>query len=287
MKQAVQGYREKIFLIIDNESKSTLKSQIFDSVIMFLIVLSILSIIVESFHTTSIKYHHELYLLELSTIVVFTVEYLLRIFTADLKYKSENLSYGQSVFRFITSSNGIVDLIAVLPFYVPFFVALDLRFIRIVKITRLLRVLKLGSLSSSIGTVSSILIEKKSELTLTLFVTFILLLVSSTIMFNLENEYQPEQFPNIIATFWWAIATLTTVGYGDVYPVTGWGRLVSGVIAVLGIGLVALPTGIISSAFIEQFSEKESETSIQSHSDCQALFGQAYAYCPYCGEKLN
>jgi len=287
MEKVIQGYREKIFSIIENENQSTIKSQIFDTVIMFLIILSILSIIVESFKETSIEYQIELNILELVTIVVFTAEYLLRIVTADLKYKNENLSYWQSVFRFITSRNGVVDLIAFLPFYAPFFVSLDLRFVRIVKITRLLRVLKLGSLSSSIGTVSSILIEKKSELTLTLFVTFILLLVSSTIMFNLEHEYQPEQFPNIIATFWWAIATLTTVGYGDVYPVTGWGRLVSGVIAVLGIGLVALPTGIISSAFIEQFSEKNSKKTSQSHSDCHVLFGQAYSFCPYCGEKLS
>ncbi|MEL7534456.1 MAG: potassium channel family protein [Bacteroidota bacterium] len=123
---------------------------------------------------------------------------------------------------------------------------------------------------------------------ISLFITFVLLLLASTLMYYLEGDVQPEAFPNIIATFWWAIATLTTVGYGDVFPVTGWGQLVSGIIALLGIGLVALPTGIISAAFVEKLDEAKLEKQRQQLSQLQAndQGGFDFAYCPHCGKPL-
>lgn len=105
---------------------------------------------------------------------------------------------------------------------------------------------------------------------MTIFVVFLLILVSSSIMYFVENEVQPDAFPNILHSFWWAIETLTTVGYGDIYPVTGLGKLISGIIAMLGIGLVALPTGIITSGFHEELTKN-----------------RKHNFCPHCGEKLK
>lgn len=107
-----------------------------------------------------------------------------------------------------------------------------------------------------------------------MFITFLLVLIASSLMYYIENDIQPDMFPDILSSFWWAVATLTTIGYGDVYPVTGWGRVLSGIIAILGIGLVALPTGIISSGFIEELSKKKTHKN------------EGIKYCPYCGNKL-
>jgi voltage-gated potassium channel len=107
--------------------------------------------------------------------------------------------------------------------------------------------------------IGDVLREKKEVLFLTLFMTFLLLLVAASLMYEVENEAQPDKFPDIFSSFWWAVATLTTVGYGDVYPVTAMGKLLSGIIAILGIGLVALPTGIIGSGFIEILNRRKAK----------------------------
>jgi len=137
---------------------------------------------------------------------------------------------------------------------------------------RLLRIFKLGRLSKSLQTITSVLKESKSELSITLFVAFILMILSSTLMYYVENEAQPDKFENIGQSLWWSVATLTTVGYGDIYPITGLGKVLSSVIALIGIGFVALPTGIISSAFISRM-QKEKE----SRKECK---------CPNCGTEF-
>ena len=171
----------------------------------------------------------------------------------------------------------MVDLIAILPFYLPFIFRFDLRFIRILRVLRLLRILKIHRYTQALNLVGNVFYEKRSELGASIFVTFILMLVSSTIMYNLENEVQPEKFPDIISTFWWSVATLTTVGYGDVYPITGWGKLISGIIALLGIGLVAIPTGIISAGFIQKMEENKKNVPKEI---------KGFTYCHHCGTKL-
>ena len=244
----------------------------FDFLIIFLIVASILEIILDSFVSFRATHARFLSTFEVFTVIIFTIEYLLRIWTADLLYPK--LPAWAARLKFITSFNGLIDLVAILPFYLPFLIKMDLRFVRVLRILRLLRVFKLNRYTRSLQLVADVFYQKRGELGITIFITFLLLLVSSTLMYYLEGDVQPEQFPDIISTFWWAVATLTTVGYGDVYPVTGWGKLVSGVIALLGIGLVALPTGIVSSGFIEHIEQEREEKQ------------QRFRYCPHCGEEL-
>ncbi len=171
----------------------------------------------------------------------------------------------------------LIDLAAILPFYLPMIINLDLRFLRILRLTRIFRILKINRYTESLEMIKVVLYKKKEELGVTTFVTFLLLLFSSSLMYYIETEAQPEAFPNIIASFWWGVATLTTVGYGDVYPITVIGKILSGIIALLGIGLVALPTGIISSGFMDEMNQKrKSEREYKKKN-----------YCPYCGEELN
>lgn len=238
-----------------------------------LIILNIFGVVIESYKEVRLFYGEFLRTFEIFSVIIFTLEYILRIWTADLKYDT-----GSSLtrrFRFIGSRYGIIDFLAILPFYLPFLFPFDLRVVRILRLFRLLRIFKLGRLSKSLKTINNVLKETRSELFLTLLITSILLLLSSTLMYHIENEAQPEKFENIGQSLWWSVATLTTVGYGDVYPVTGLGKFLSAIIALIGIGFVALPTGIISSAFIEKVQQSKKK---DDHKNCE---------CPNCGTRFE
>lgn len=315
------GVRWKLYTIVDNDNEhyQNRASHYFELIITILIVFSILSVILESFEGLSNRFAWYFESFERITVVIFIIEYLLRVLTADFKYPDSS-NWFSAAWRFIKSGGGIIDLLAISPFLLgnsgllP--VDSDFRFIRMLKITRLFRLFKLGKLTRSIILIGDVFGEKRLELGITMFVTFILLLVSASLMYFVEggpNGAQPEAFPNIIASFWWAVATLTTVGYGDVFPITPIGKVLSGIIAILGIGLVALPAGILSSAFvekleaIEKFSEELSVrkkddkaekievveeltvgvVAAAGHDNCHTKFGQPFVYCPYCGEKMG
>lgn len=265
--------KQRTFEILEPPAEGDIPSKVFDAFIITLILLNVLAIILESFQSIRIKYEWILKGFEIFSVVIFTVEYILRIWTADLKMKEKNpfLSRG----RFLLTPMSLVDFFAILPFYLPMIIPMDLRFIRILRLLRILRLFKIQRYSNSLSIIVKVLKDKKEELFVTLFVTTLLILIASTLMYHIENEVQPDKFPDIIQSMWWAVATLTTVGYGDVYPLSGWGRLLSGVIALLGIGLVALPTGIISSGFVEELHQKKNKKKEKT------------VVCPHCGKKVK
>ncbi len=221
-----------------------------------LIILNVVSLIIGSYKEVREMNTWFLDAFELFSVVVFTIEYLLRLWTSDLDERYPGGSFRKRV-GFFFSTFGLIDLIAILPFYLPLIFPFDLRVVRILRITRLVRIFKLGRYSKSMKTISSVLRETRSELGITLFIAFIMLVLASTLMYYIEGEVQPDKFASIGHSFWWAVATLTTVGYGDVYPVTAMGKILSGAIALIGVGIVALPTGIISSAFVEKIQKKK------------------------------
>lgn len=240
----------------------------FQNFIYALIILNISSLILASYKEIFGPFKWFFDLFELFSVAIFSLEYVLRLWTADLSL-SEGSALSKRV-KFGFSAYGLIDLIAILPFYLPLFFPFDLRVLRILRLFRLLRIFKLGRLSKSLQTIMSVLKDSKSELSLTLFVAFILLILSSTLMFYVENEAQPDKFENIGQSLWWSVATLTTVGYGDIYPITALGKIISSIIAIIGIGVLALPTGIISSAFINRL-EKDKVNKCE---------------CPKCGTKF-
>ena len=168
----------------------------------------------------------------------------------------------------------LIDLMAVLPFYLPF-VFPDLRFMRALRLFRLFRVLKLARYSTSLQTFVDVLRLKKEELLLMLFAIMILLVVSSSLMYDVEHEAQPDDFSSIPAAMWWGIVTLATVGYGDIYPVTPWGKFIGSMVVILGIGLFALPTGVLASGFAEVLAKRKEE---------QKMAGMV---CPHCGRHIG
>jgi voltage-gated potassium channel len=262
--------KKTIYRLVEKGSHGNKFNLIFDYVIMSLILLSIISIILESINEIGADFKLFLEWFDIFSVSIFSIEYLMRLYVSDLTHPATNKF--KSVLKFIFSASGLIDLFAVLPFYLPLIIKIDLRFLRTLRLIRFLRILKINRYTKSLNLIWSVLKEKKSELAVTGFVTLLLLLFASFVMYNVEGEKQPDAFPNILAAFWWAVATLTTVGYGDVYPITGLGKFISGIVALMGIGLVALPTGIIGSGFMDRLkSDKKDEEKT----------------CPHCGEKIK
>jgi voltage-gated potassium channel len=167
---------------------------------------------------------------------------------------------------------GLIDLLAILPFYVPFIIKTDLRFLRILRLIRFFRIFKISRYNSTLKLIWDVVKEKKAELQMTFFIALLMLLVSAFLMYHVENPIQPEKFTNIFSSLWWAVSTLTTVGYGDIAPVTALGKIISGFVAILGIGLIALPTGIISAGFIQKIDKNKLEVKKN--------------ICPHCGKEI-
>ena len=256
--------KQSIFRIISVDDGRNIKSQIFDIFISLLILLSVLAIILESFDSLTERYEKQFRYFEVFAVIIFTIEYVLRFWTSDLLYPDSRNKVHSSV-KYFFSLSGLIDLLATLPFYLSAIgpIAGDFRFLRAGKLLRslrLLRILKLSKYSKSLGLLGEIITEKKSDLLAAFMFTFVLTIMAASLMYSVEHEVQPDKFPNIIETCWWAVITLTTIGYGEVTPVTGLGKIIGGLVSVLCVGLVALPTAILSAGMIEKLhSTRNSE----------------------------
>lgn len=256
--------------------------------ILALIALSVFAVIFESDQYLSETYHRGFYAFEVFAVSIFTLEYLGRVWTADLKFK--DLSRWQAIRRFVFSPLALIDLLAIAPFYLEFALVafgvqkvLDTRFLRVLRLMRLLRLFKLNRYNHSLKLIVHVIREEKEKMVITLLMVAILMILSSALMFTAEHDVQPDKFPNIYTSLWWSIATITTVGYGDVYPITPGGKILAGVIALLGIGLVALPTGILASSFVNYLKDPGQPG---EGDKAQGEEKHPVDYCPYCGKKL-
>lgn len=253
MKSLVSEKRKKrIFDIIQIGQRDDFVSRAFDFFIVIVIFVNIAILIVETFDE-AIEYASVLHLVEMATIIIFGIEYLLRIWTAQYLYPETGRA--KAVVRFLVSFDGIVDLCTILPFFfLSGFIAL--RMLRVVRIFHLFRI---NSHYDSFNVITSVLVEKKNQIISSVFIILVLMLASSLCMYSAEHEVQPEVFNNAFSGIWWSMSTILTVGYGDIYPVTILGRLMAIVISFLGVGAVAIPTGIISAGFVEQYTRLQSQ----------------------------
>ena len=270
--------RERTYEVLEKAAEGDRLSQAVDVAIIAVILATMAAVVLESFAGLSDRYAAWFSAVEVVSVMLFTVELALRLWTCDLLRPGR--SWPAAVVRFLVSPIGLIDLLAILPFYLPLLIPVDLRVMRALRLVRFLRLLKLTRYTRSVATMAAVVRERRHELMVAVFLTALLLVVASTLMYYLESQVQPEAFPNIVASLWWAVATLTTIGYGDVFPVTGLGRLLSGIIAVLGIGLVALPTAIISSGFVEALARTKAQARDQETAGPVRV-------CPHCGEPLD
>jgi len=218
-------------------------SRVFAFFIQALILLSVITFSVETLPDLEPDTRFLLRIFETFSVVVFSIEYILRIYVSDKKLK------------FIFSFYGIIDLLSILPFYVA--LGIDLRSLRALRFLRLFRILKLVRYNRAMNHFNAAIKSAKEEILLFIMVTLILMYFSAVGIYYFENEAQPEHFSSIFDSLWWAIITLTTVGYGDVYPITVGGRVFTFFILMIGLGIVAIPTGIISSALTRSVDKKD------------------------------
>jgi voltage-gated potassium channel len=224
-----------------------LKSNIlFDKFIYILIIANVIAMILESHVSIRNVYGSYFHFFEAISIYIFSFEYLYRI---RLSFQEKRM---KGVYKYVFSAYGLIDLISILPFFLNQLVKVDGRFLRILRLFRLTRIFKLGRGSSSLKLFIKALNGVKNELKFTLFLSLLAILFSASAIYYLEHESQPEKFSSITESIWWATVSLATVGYGDVYPVTAGGKIFASIISLIGIGIVAIPTGIISASFVEE-----------------------------------
>ena len=228
------------------EETGTRSGLVFDLSIQVLIIASIVIFSLETLPNLNDRTVMVLSILESVCITVFAIEYLLRLFVAKRKLK------------FVFSLWGMIDLLAILPFFlVAYGITLNLIILRAFRLLRLVRILKLGRYSKSLSRMVLAMQIARADLLLALAATLIMLLVASFGIYQFENPVQPEKFSSVFESLWWALATLTTVGYGDIYPITLGGRIFTGFILMIGLGIVALPAGIIASSFTEARKQQD------------------------------
>lgn len=240
-------FKARVREIVAPTKGDSTASRVFEWTMTSLIVASVMSVFVVTFnHLPKIVYIC-LFWLEAVASLVFTVEYGLRIYLAENKLK------------YILSPMAIIDLLSILPFYLPMFLPRSMLGIRAMRLVRLLRIIKLNRYFEALRSIGDVFVAKKRELAGSFFFVMLLMLVSSLLMYSVEHAAQPDVFRNAFSGLWWAVATLTTVGYGDIYPVTVMGRILGALIAFFGIAALAIPTGIITAGLTELINKGAEE----------------------------
>jgi len=250
----------------NTNDKLTKSFQIF---IISLIAVNVLVVIIETEESVLDEYGYLFTPFEIFSVVIFAAEYTGRIIVCKLNPKYKNSKF--AILRFLVTPMMLVDLAAILPFFLPFVVA-DTRFIRIIRLLRLFRLFKLARYSDPMQTLGDVFKSKAGDLAVAFFILFIALILASSLMYYAEHEAQPELFSSIPSSMWWGVITLTTIGYGDVYPVTVAGKIIGAGVAILGIAVYAIPTGIMASAFTEELRKKR----VQKDNKC-----------PHCGKEIT
>ena len=242
--------RKRIFQIMQINNRDDLPSLIFDVVLAFNIILNITAMFLETFSSLN-TFKPVFTMVENVTVILFIIEYVLRLATADLLYTK--VSKPRAVMMYIFSLDGLVELFSILPFfYLSGFIVF--RMLRVVRIFHLFRI---NTQSDSFNVIKTVLMEKYKAIASSVFIIVILMLASSIGIYSAEHAAQPGAFKNAFSGIWWSVSAMLTVGYGDIYPITVAGRIMAIIIAFLGVGAVAIPTGIISAGFVEYYSKEQ------------------------------
>ena len=228
-------------------------NQSYDVISTGALIANLVVSVMATFENLNAAYGDIFLLVEQVTVFFFGVDYVLRLITAPELYPAE--SSGRAVVKYIFSAAGIIDLLSFLPYYLPVFFPAGITAFKMFRVVRILRLFRINAYYDSLNVITEVLSSKKQQLLSSVFIIATLMLGSSLCMYSLEHDAQPEVFSNAFSGIWWSASTLLTVGYGDIYPVTPMGKFFSICITFLGVGMVAIPTGIISAGFVEQYTQ--------------------------------
>lgn len=284
MSKKWEKRRKRLYDIIEVGSDYDSYSRIYDFANAGAIILNIIASIMYTFEEVRNQFGFMLLFVIHITVVFFAVDYLLRIWTAKYQFKGEKEI--RAIAKYVFSTAGFIDLISFLPEYLPFFFPSGGVAFRMVRIIRIFRLFRINRYYDSLNVISEVLKSRKQQLISSVFIIIMLMIASSLCMYSLEHEAQPEVFSNAFSGIWWAASTLLTVGYGDIYPVTMLGKVFGIFIAFLGVGMVAIPTGIISAGFVEQYSEIKKRSKVGYEENMHFINVPIVANDPWVGKKI-
>ena len=245
--------RAKLFRMVSVGVIDEPVNQAYDAISIIALLANLLVSVMATFDNLQAAYGNIFLLVEQVTVFLFGVDYVLRVITAPELYPEETPA--GAVAKYCLSLSGIIDLLSFLPYYLPVFFPSGVAAFRMFRVVRILRLFRINAYYDSLNVITEVLKSKKQQLLSSVFIIATLMLGSSLCMYSLEHEAQPEVFSNAFSGIWWAASTLLTVGYGDIYPITPLGKLFGICITFLGGGMVAIPTGIISAGFVEQYTQ--------------------------------
>lgn len=266
--------RRKIHEVLEPGEQASTWERWVDALVIVLILVSVVVVVLESM-PEMVAWDAGLRVVEAGIVYFFTVEYLLRLWTAP-----EARRYGagwRGRLRYACSTMALIDLAAIVPFYLDPLAAGNAVVFRLLRIFRLIRVLKLGRYHDSFSMLIRVVRLRRAELVASLVLVLCLVVIASTMMYAVEHDAQPKAFASIPASLWWGIVTMTTVGYGDVYPVTPAGRVIAGISVLLSVGLFALPAGLLASGFSEELDRRRARKQEGAKERC----------CPHCGKPME
>lgn len=244
--------RKRLFEIIEIGLPGDVASQVYDAFNILSIVINLVVSVMYTFDDLHARFGPWLVTIEAVTVAFFAADFAMRLWTA--KFLRPSLTEPRAVLRYIFSFSGLVDLLSFLPYYLPVFFPSGAVAFRMFRVARVFRLFRVNAYYDSLGVITQVISSKRQQLFSSVFILLVLMLASSLCMYSLEHDAQPEVFSNAFSGIWWSVSTLLTIGYGDIYPVTTMGKIFSIFITFLGVGMVAIPTGIISAGFVDQYT---------------------------------
>lgn len=280
----MESFRKKVYKVIQIGNNQTKTDVLFDFIIIGSIIINLICEIFKTFEA-SIPYREVINIIEFSTTILFTIEYFLRLWTAKYLYPEKKVL--KAIITFMFSFLGIIDLLTFLPYFLPFIFPNGAVAFKMFRVVRVFKLFRINTKYDAFNVIVEVLNEKKMQLFSSICMIFILMIGASLCMYSLEHEAQPEQFSNAFSGLWWSISALLTVGYGDIYPITLAGRIMAIIITFLGVGMVAIPTGIISAGFVEQYSKLKTIAFHSEENDIKFITSTIYDRHPWNGQEIK
>ena len=285
MKPEWEKRRRRLYELIEIGCNYDAACWGYDVLNTFTILLNLTVSILYTYDNWALKYGGLLLTIERLTVAFFAVDFLMRVITAKCLYPNE--SELGAVRKYLLSFSGIVDMLSFIPYYLPVFFPSGAVAFRMLRIIRIFRLFRINAYYDSLNVITEVIISKKQQLMSSVFIILVLMISSSLCMYSLENKAQPEVFTNAFSGIWWAASTLLTVGYGDIYPVTTMGKIFGIFIAFLGVGMVAIPTGIISAGFVDQYSRIKRMSEYGKEDDIHFIRIPLTSQDGWCGRKIR
>ncbi len=245
-------FRKRLFEILEVGNDLDHASRAYDFVNAFSIIFNLIASVMMTFDNLQEKYGPLLLVVEAITVAFFACDFVMRVWTARFLYPEETEK--KAIVKYIFSFTGIIDILSFVPYYLPLVFPIGTVAFRMIRIVRIFRLFKINAYYDSFHVITEVISSKSQQLISSVFIILVLMLASSLCMYALEHDAQPDVFENAFSGIWWAASTLLTVGYGDIYPITTLGKLFGIFITFLGVGMVAIPTGIISAGFVDQYT---------------------------------